>query len=181
MACRLRAREEAPGTEDIERVVCEGSEMIRWRCCHRRSGSRESERDWLNIREVTDSTMTLSMGRSWVIPVFDSRIVVDRANSEIILRDRVFGFSSESRIPISQVDSVKMSTRVGRGYYIIPMVALLRTNPDARFDLWLEVRDVGKIHLDTRYGLPSDVGEIASLGHRIADFMQKPFIDTSRW
>jgi len=84
------------------------------------------------------------MGRSWVIPFFDSRIVIDRDNSEIVLRDRVFGFSSESRV-------------------------------------WIEVRDMGKIHLDTRYGLRSDVGEIASLGSRIADFMRKPFIDTSRW
>lgn len=135
----------------------------------------------MNILEVTDSTMTLSMGGSWIIPIFDSKIVIDRANSEIILTDRVFGFSSESRIPLALVESVKMSTRVGRGYYIIPMVAMLRTNPDARFDLWIEVRDMEKIHLDTRYGLRSDVGEIASLGYRIADFMGKPFIDTSRW
>ena len=141
----------------------------------------QSGRYGVNILEVTDSTLTLSMGRSWVMPFLDSRIVIDRDSSEIILRDRVFGFSSESRVPMVLVDSVKMSTRVGRGYFIIPMVALLRTNPDARFDLWIEVRDMGKIHLDTRYGLPSDVGELASLGHRVADFMRKPFIDTSRW
>ena len=61
------------------------------------------------------------------------------------------------------------------------MVAIMRTNPDARFDLWIEVRDMKKIHIDTLYGLRSDVSDIASLGRRTADFMGKPFIDTSKW
>jgi hypothetical protein len=135
----------------------------------------------LQILEVTDSVLTLGTGRGLGSLFFDSKIVIDRVKAEIILRDRFLGFSSETRIPLELVDSVKMSTRVGRGYYIMPMVAILRTNPDARFDLWIEVRDMKKIHIDTRYGLRSDVGGIASVGRRAANFMNKPFIDTSRW
>jgi hypothetical protein len=133
----------------------------------------------LDILEITDSVLTLGSARNWARLLFDSKVLIDRANSEIVLFDKAFGLVSERRIPMSSVDSVKMSVRIRRAYNM-PVYRMVPTNP-ARIDLWIDVREMGKIELDTHYGVRSDANELASLGSRVAQFMQRPFVDTSKW
>jgi hypothetical protein len=135
----------------------------------------------LEILEATDSTLTLGPRRNWLRSIFDYKVIIDRETSAIILFDKAFGLVSRRQIPISNVDSVKMSVRSGHGFMLIPMYRIVRVHKDTQIDLWIEVRDMGKIELETITGLSHDATSVAVLGRRVAEYMQKPFIDTSRW
>lgn len=135
----------------------------------------------MEILEATGSVLTLGLSRNWFRYIFDYKVLIDLDSSVIILHDKAFGLVSERRIPIALVDSVKMSIRAGQGFHLIPMYGVVRVHRDARIDLWIEVRDMGRIELATVRGIQYDAHGVASLGRRVAGFMQKPFIDTSRW
>jgi hypothetical protein len=135
----------------------------------------------VNILEVTDSTLTLGLSTNWLRFLFDSRIVIDRDASMLLVQDKAFGITAERHIPIDSVDSVKMSVRGGRGYMLIQWYRVVPVTTEVRIDLWIDARELGRVQLSSESGLKSDVGATAVLGRRIAEYMQKPFIDTSRW
>ena len=137
----------------------------------------------LGILELTDSTMILGPPRGWSNRLFDSRLSIDRDRSEIIVDRRSWGRSSQRSIPMEKVNSVRMAVRQGtRNLYMIGTSRrrMIYDYPKTRYDLWIDAMELGKLPLGTHYGFRSDFGDLAALGRRVADFMEKPFIDTSK-
>lgn len=137
----------------------------------------------MDILEASDSTMIL--GARWRLCrfLFDTRVLIDRAKSEIVVHRRCFGRSTKRSIPIAKVDSVKMSTRLGTNYrYIRGPQGVMRIydTPRAWFDLWIDATELGRIPLARELGLGTEGSEMESLGRRVAKFMGKPFIDTAK-
>lgn len=137
----------------------------------------------LGILELTDSTMLLGPPRGWSNCLFDSQFSIDRDRAEIVVDRRSWGRFSQRRIPMTKVNSVRMSVRQAtRNLYTIGTTRrrMIYEYPKTRYDLWIDAMELGKLPLGTHYGFRSDFGELAALGRRVADFMEKPFIDTSK-
>ena len=135
------------------------------------------------ILELTDSTMVLGPPRGWSNRFFDSQFSIDRDRAEIIVARRSWGRPSQQFIPMAKVNSVRMSVRQGtRNLYMIGTSRrrMIYEYPKTRYDLWIDAMELGKLPLGTHYGFRSDFGDLAALGRRVADFMEKPFIDTSK-
>ena len=128
---------------------------------------------------LTDTLMVL--GHGWGNRLLDMKVIMDREKREIAVVDRLLGLRREGRAPFSCVQSVRMSTRFGRGFHVVPMVAMLRLPPDARRDLWLDLGEYGKVVLVEEYGRPAELVDIERMGQRVADFLDVPFVDTSKW
>lgn len=133
----------------------------------------------MKVLTLTDTLMVL--GHRWGNRFLDMKVVIDRERREIAVVDRLLGFRREGKAPFSCVQSVRMSTRFGRGFHVVPMVAMLRLPPDARRDLWLDLGEYGKIALVEAYGRLAELTEIERMGQRVADFLGVPFVDTSKW
>jgi len=138
----------------------------------------------VGILEMNESKMVLGSRRGWSNRIADSKIHIDCAKKEIAVENSLFGRSSVRLIPFHKVNSVRMSTRHGsRHLYMIrsSRPGLMYDNPKTRFDLWIDAMELGKIVLSSRIGLRFDGEDIEYLGRRVADFMLKPFVDTSKW
>lgn len=138
----------------------------------------------VDILEMDGSTMVLGPRRGWGTRIADSKIYIDCMKKEITVENRLLGRSTIRVIPFAKVNSVRMSKRHGSVYlYSVrpshPM--LMYDNPKTRFDLWIDAMELGKIVLGTRIGLRFDGEDIEHLGRRVADFMRKPFVDTTKW
>jgi hypothetical protein len=138
-------------------------------------------RDGVAVKVLTLTEALLVLGHRWGNRLLDMKVIMDREKREIAVVDRLLGFRREGRVPFSAVQSVRMSTRFGRGFHVVPMVAMLRLPPDARRDLWLDLGEYGKIVLVEEYGRPVELADIERMGQRVADFLDVPFVDTSKW
>ena len=138
-------------------------------------------REGVEVKVLTLTDTLLVVGHRWGSRFLDMKVIMDREKRELAVVDRLLGFRREGRAPFSCVQSVRMSTRFGRGFHVVPMVAMIRLPPDARRDLWLDLGEYGKIALVEQCGRPAELADIERMGQRVAGFLGVPFVDTSKW
>ena len=135
----------------------------------------------MEILLISDTSMVL--GAPLGNFLFDSKVAIDRANGEIEVYRRVFGYPSRRSIPFEKVQGIKMSTSMGANYrYARGPRGLMRLydTPKARLDIWIDAMELGRIRLASYYGPKSRTEEIAAMGRKVANFMEKSFVDTSK-
>jgi hypothetical protein len=115
--------------------------------------------------------------------LYDTSVVIDRENHEIVVHKKLFGRKSEKHIPMDKVNSVRFSTRHGtRNLYSVGSSRPygLYEYPKTRYDVWIDAMELGKVVLVTHFGFRAEAGDINRFGQFVADYLRKPFFDTSK-
>ncbi len=132
----------------------------------------------MNIVEASDERLVV--GQRWGTPIWDMKFTLDRENREIELKYRILGLTFRSQIPFAQVEAVKIAGHPRWNYVSIPGRGWRRLNYDVRYDLWLDLGEAGRLDIDQQRVPPNAQPSLAMMGRKMAEFMGKPFVNTSR-